>query len=138
MALNGWSAPAIVNEGSVSHESAGRRCPDAHPRPHVAPRVVWLRGEHDRCTAEGLAVMLADAIAADDADLVVDLCDVTFMGAATVGVLEGLGEVLRDQGRTLTLRSPSGAARRVLDICGLSDLAEAPGGASTALASKAP
>ena len=90
MALNGWSAPAVVNEGSVSHESAGRRCPDAHPRPHVAPRVVWLRGEHDRCTAEGLAVMLADAIAADDSDLVVDLCDVTFMGAATVGVLVGL------------------------------------------------
>ena len=48
--------------------------------------VVWLRGEHDISTVDALANVLARAIAFDD-DVVVDLCDVEFMGAATVGVI---------------------------------------------------
>jgi hypothetical protein len=42
--------------------------------------VVWLRGEHDVSTVAALSETMARAIALDDADVVVDLSDVQFMG----------------------------------------------------------
>ena len=49
--------------------------------------VVWLRGEHDLSTTAEVTVALARAIALDDADLVIDLSGVEFMGAETIGVM---------------------------------------------------
>ena len=69
--------------------------------------------------AGALSDAIARAIALDDADLVVDLSKVEFMGAATIGVFVYASEVLRLRARSLTLRSPSTRARRVLDVCGL-------------------
>jgi anti-anti-sigma factor len=86
--------------------------------------VVRLRGDHDMSTALALSVELFWAIAADDADLVVDLRDVQFMDAATVGVLIGARESLRPRGRSLTLRSLSSAAQRVIDVCDLEELVD--------------
>jgi hypothetical protein len=71
---------------------------------------------------------LAGAIARDNADVVVDMSDVQFMGAATVGVLIRARELLRTRSRSLVVRSPSWCARRVLELCGdtgLLDRAEA-------------
>jgi anti-sigma B factor antagonist len=85
---------------------------------------VWLRGEHDASTAGALWDTLARAIALDDADLVVDLSGVQFMGAATVGVIIRVREALGLRSRSLALRSPSTCARRVLDQCGLADLVD--------------
>jgi hypothetical protein len=65
---------------------------------------------------------MAQAVALDDADVVVDLSDVQFMGAATVGVIIRARELLRLQSRSLALRSPSKCARRILDVCGHADL----------------
>jgi anti-anti-sigma factor len=84
--------------------------------------VVWLRGEHDVSTVAALSEVMARAIALDDGDVVVDLSEVQFMGAATVGVIIRAREFLRLRSRFLVLRSPSECVRRILDVCGHADL----------------
>jgi anti-anti-sigma factor len=99
-------------------------------RPHVTAlagrnpdrSVVWLGGEHDVSTVAALSETLARAIALDDGDVVVDLSEVQFMGAATVGVIIRAREFLRLRSRFLVLRSPSECVRRILDVCGHADL----------------
>lgn len=91
---------------------------------HEGRTVVWLAGEHDVSTLGCLTDALSDAIAADEADLVVDLSGVTFMGAATIDALIRARAVLRRQSRNLTLRSPSRCARRVVETCGFFHLIE--------------
>jgi anti-anti-sigma factor len=86
--------------------------------------VVWLQGEHDASTVAALSDTLAGAMAIEDCDLVVDLSEVQFMGAATVGVLIRTQVLLRSRSRSLVLRSPSRCARRILDLCGQGDLLE--------------
>jgi anti-anti-sigma factor len=86
--------------------------------------VVRLRGEHDVSTVAALSETLAGAMALDDCDLVVDLSEVEFMGAATIGVLVRARVLLRLRSRSLVLRSPSSCARRILDLCGQGDLLE--------------
>ena len=81
--------------------------------------VVWLDGEQDIATVGVLADTLASVVCADDADLIVDLSGVTFMSTATIDELILSRNLLLGQSRTLTLRSPSKCARRVLDLCGL-------------------
>jgi hypothetical protein len=44
--------------------------------------VMWLSGEHDLSTVDPLSEMLARAFALDDADVVLDLSGVQFMGGA--------------------------------------------------------
>lgn len=84
--------------------------------------VVWLRGEHDASTVAALSETMARAMALDDSDLAVDLSEVQFMSAATVGVIIRAREFLLPRSRSLTLRSPSTSAQRVLDGCGLAHL----------------
>lgn len=86
--------------------------------------VVWLDGEHDIATVFVLTDTLERAISADDADLIVDLSGVTFIGSATIDVLMHVRNILQAQARSLTLRSPSRCARRVLELCGLTGLVE--------------
>lgn len=81
--------------------------------------VVWLDGEHDIATAEVLAGALAEAIATDHADVVVDLSGVELLGAVTIHLLRRSRALLRHRGRTMTLQFPSKCARRVLALCGL-------------------
>jgi anti-anti-sigma factor len=88
--------------------------------------VVRLRGEHDLATVTELSATLARAITLGDADLVVDLSQVEFMGAATVGVFAWARELLSARSRSLVLRSPSSSARRVLELCDLDSLVETP------------
>jgi anti-anti-sigma factor len=86
--------------------------------------VVWLHGEHDISTEAELSAAMTLAMALDDADLVIDLSNVQFMGAATVGVIARSRAFLQDRQRSVTLRSPSTCARRVLHLCGLADLVD--------------
>jgi len=86
--------------------------------------VVWLHGEHDITTVATLSEVMTQAIAFDDGDLVVDLRGVEFMDAATVGVIVRARGFLRRRSRALVLRSPSGYARRLLDLCGLAHLVD--------------
>jgi len=54
--------------------------------------------------------------------VVVDLSEVEFMNASTIGVIIAARNRLALQSRALTVRSPSVCAQRVLDACGLTDL----------------
>lgn len=84
--------------------------------------VVWLRGEHDAWTDGALSLTLARAIALDSAGLILDLHDVDFIGASTLGTIMRAREFLRQRSASLTLRSPSPIALRLLQLCGLTDL----------------
>jgi anti-anti-sigma factor len=86
--------------------------------------VVWLRGEHDCFTVREVVATMARAITLGDAELVVDLSGVEFMGAATVGVLVRARALLRARSRSLVVRSPSRSACHVLNLCGLAGLVD--------------
>ena len=90
------------------------------------PTVIRLRGEHDLANAGELSRVLAQGIAAGGSGLVVDLSEVEFMGAATVGAIVGARNLLRPLSRDLVLRFPPPAAVRLLDICGLAALIAPP------------
>lgn len=102
----------------VSH-----RDPMALPNCDADGSFVRLRGEHDFYTAPELWETLAQAIAFDDGDVVVDLSGVDFMGASTVGVLVRASVFLQKRSRSLKLRSPSTRALRILGLCGLANTA---------------
>jgi anti-anti-sigma factor len=88
--------------------------------------VVWVCGEHDMSTVEPLSATIARAIDLD-ADVVLDLSGVEFTAAATVSVILRTQELSRPRSRSLTVRSPSGCARRVLELCGVTDLIDVGG-----------
>lgn len=83
---------------------------------------MWLRGEHDASTVPDLVQLFARTISLDHADLVVDLSNVEFMDASTVGVMVRARVFLGEHSRQMTVRGPSANARKVLDLCGLSHL----------------
>ena len=97
--------------------------PHASPNFDAGSNVVWLRGEHDIFTLAGLWETMSRAIAFDDGDVVVDLSAVEFMGASTIGILVRARTILAKRSRSLTLRSPSPRALRVLGLCGLANSA---------------
>lgn len=84
--------------------------------------VVWLRGEHDISTSPYVAQSFNLAIDLDDADLVVDLREATFIDVVIIGVIVGAKVKLARQGHVLLLRSPTPAIWRLLVLCGLSSL----------------
>lgn len=84
--------------------------------------VVWVRGEHDLATKVSLVVAIARAAQRDDADLLIDLSEVSFMDASTIGALVGSRTRLCGRSQSLQLRAPSPPARRVLELCGLAHL----------------
>jgi anti-sigma B factor antagonist len=99
-------------------------------KPHAAAAtdpartVVALGGELDAAALNTLVEDFDRAIAADDANVVVDLADVDFIGAAWIGALVRSYASLRLQDRELTVRAPSHVVVRLLDLCGLTYLIE--------------
>jgi anti-anti-sigma factor len=96
------------------------------PTPEAGPTVLSIVGEQDVSNQSELAADLARAIAEGDSDLVLDLRDVAFMGASTIGMIVSTNVFLAARDRNLVVRAPSGCARRLLDICGLIGLIEGP------------
>ena len=90
----------------------------------VSPTVVSLTGELDAAALNTLLAIFDDAIARDHHDVVVDLADVDFIGAAWIGTLVRSRARLNEQHRELTVRAPSRVVNRLLDLCGLSYLVE--------------
>ena len=86
------------------------------------PTVILLRGKYDLTTMAALGEPLDRAMAQGDADLVIDLSEVQFMDATTIGVIIRARNHLRAESRSLVLRSPPPWARRVLDQCDLAGL----------------
>ncbi len=83
-----------------------------------AVTVVALRGEHDGATVPALADLLAAAMAAGDAEVVVDVSHLEFMDSATLRVLEHAAVFLTNRSRQLVIRSPSPFTWRLLQLCG--------------------
>lgn len=102
----GW--PAVASECRLSYEGGAA--------------IVWLAGDQDAATAPTLCEVVADVLATDDTDLVVDLRRVTFLDASTVGALLRGRRLFLDRDRRMTVRYPSAFASRVLDLCGLDDV----------------
>jgi anti-anti-sigma factor len=86
--------------------------------------VVVLRGDHDVSTVAALRETLAQAIILDYVDLVVDLSGVPFMDASTLSAIVRAREYLQRRSLSLTLRSPSRSATRVLELCDLAELVD--------------
>jgi anti-anti-sigma factor len=101
---------------------------DRPTAPFLSPEggrtVLWLDGEHDISTRFAVSDSLETAFSANDADVIVELSQVTFIGAATIDEFVRGRNILRGQSRTLTLRSPSRTAQRLLDVMGLTNLIE--------------
>jgi anti-anti-sigma factor len=114
-----------VAPSEASSEVGLRRRRTSFVRRTESRTVVWLSGEHDLSTVDAFSQTLARVFALDDADAVLDLSGVQFMGAATIDVIVRAKDVLDLRSRVLTLRSPSVSAQRVVDLCGLADLVEA-------------
>jgi anti-anti-sigma factor len=116
----------VATAGSPSWDDAVR---DAESAPQLRREgtrmVVWLGGEQDMYTAAAVAAALARADAEGEGDVVVDLSEVRFVGAAIVTVLIGGGNALRQRSRSLVLRDPPPFVRRILEVCGLAGLVEA-------------
>ena len=86
--------------------------------------VVRLRGEHDLATRASVSAAIGARVALGRGDVVIDLSEVTFMDASTVGVIVDACTALRYCDRDVVLRDPSSCARRLIDLCGLTDLVE--------------
>lgn len=102
--------------------------------------VIWVRGEHDIATKASLIVAITRAARLDDVDVLVDLSEVTFMDVSTIAALVGCRNRLRSRSQGLAVRAPSLSARRVLELCDLTDLVQPatvgathPSGAAAAL-----
>ena len=93
---------------------------------------VWLSGEHDLASTVLLTTALAEAIAVEDDDIVVDMSFLAFMDVTTLGLLLRSHEFLVTRGRRLTLRAPPRCATLLLDVSELGVLVEsaATGGGS--------
>jgi anti-anti-sigma factor len=115
-----WS----TRKSHLTKAVATDRCSNMNPfgrTTQMASNIV-LAGEHDACTVADLSATLAKSISTGNDDLVVDLSQVQFMAAATVGVLLRARMLLGIRSRSLRLRSPSQRARRILELSDLADL----------------
>ena len=86
--------------------------------------IVTLRGEADLFTLPVVIDALARVIADHDGPVIIDLAPTDFIDTGTVRALARAWRLLNDRGRTLTLRSPSKVAVRVLGLLGLAHLIE--------------
>lgn len=100
------------------------RDPELVAPPEVSRTVIWLRGDQDFSNAAVLSETMNRAITVDEADVVIDLSEVRFMGAATIGAIVQARELLRARARTLALRAPSARTQRVVELCGLAELVD--------------
>ena len=108
----------------LGHAASEGRSRAAVVHAEATRTVVTLRGETDVSTRAALADVLSRVIAAGNGDVIVDLAAVTFIDTAIVRSL-ATGQQLPDRTRrTLTFRSPSRPAVRVLDMFGLTELIE--------------
>jgi anti-anti-sigma factor len=86
----------------------------------VSDTVTSVRGELDAHTAPTLHNLLRGLVDSGHTALVIDLAAVTFIGAGGLGVIASTGSAVRALGGSVTLRSPTRQARRILEITGIS------------------
>ena len=79
--------------------------------------VVHLEGEHDLSTVPALTDAFAHAISTDSHCVLLDLSEVTFIDASTIGALIRLRNRLEQDSRDLTIHEPTSCVSRLIDIC---------------------
>ena len=84
--------------------------------------VVSAYGELDGSTSPLWRTVLRGLIEGGHRDLTVDLEQVTFVGAAGVGVIAEIGSALRSSGGTFTVRAASASTRRLLELAHVDEL----------------
>ena len=109
-----------------AHITGGVQCDLTAPVVHAegTRTVIDLWGEWDLSSRDVLSEVLSRVIAAPSGDVVIDLAEAKFIDTVTVRLFATGQQMLDRHGRTLTFRSPSRLAARVLDAFGLSDLIE--------------
>jgi len=86
--------------------------------------VVVLRGDVDFSAESALSEALSRVILLRSGHVAVDLAQLEFIDTAGVRVLTACRHMLERDGRSMTLRSPSSLAARILRVFALSDLVE--------------
>lgn len=81
--------------------------------------IVHVSGDLDASTAARLRELLAGLINAGARHIVVDLGDLSFMGAGGLGVLVGAARRLRRDDGKLLLRSAPPSVQKIIEITGL-------------------
>jgi anti-sigma B factor antagonist len=85
--------------------------------------VVVVHGEIDVATSPMLRSELASVLAAQPADVTIDLHDVSFVDSSGLGVMVGALKRLREAGgERFAILDPQDAVRKVFDITGLNSL----------------
>jgi anti-sigma B factor antagonist len=81
-----------------------------------------LRGEVDLSNVGYLRDALDWAFADDTGNIEIDLCGVTFLDCATIGVLVTASQIAQQSGRELFISNPQGFVRTMFELTG--DLAQ--------------
>jgi anti-anti-sigma factor len=84
--------------------------------------VICLPGEHDKNSVVDLAQAVDSVVDEGRSDLVFDLSGVEFMDSTTTTQLLIARTHPKVDGRMARLPDPSAAARRVMELCGLTHL----------------
>ena len=111
------SVPRVVV--AMTAESPGGKGLSAAVHRDGGEVVVDIRGELDDYTAPRLRETLEGLAEEGVADLVLDLGDMTFIDSTGLGVLVGALKRSQAQHGQVTLRRPSPATRKVLELTGL-------------------
>lgn len=90
-----------------------------HLTNHSAVAAITIRGELDLSTAPLLTDLVARVAAERPDQVIIDMADVTFFGAAGVTALLRANEMITGAGGRLLLRTPSPQTQRVLTITGV-------------------
>ena len=85
----------------------------------MAERLFQIRGEIDMTTAPALLARLDVAVADDDADLLLDCGDVTFIDETGISVLAAAQLTLQAEGRSLRVVNANPVTARAIGIRGL-------------------
>jgi anti-anti-sigma factor len=93
-------------------------------QPNPAVVVVHLAGEIDLLAEPSLQDHLSELLVTQPDCLIIDLSQVSFMGATGLSVLVRTRHVAAQQGTILKLCSPSRCVARVLELLGLDRLFE--------------
>ncbi len=89
--------------------------------------LVEAAGDLDLTSAPALSTSLEAAEASDAPSVVLDMTGVTFLDSSAINVVLRHRSRLLDLGRTLELRAPVPAVRRVLEVTGLAAVLLGPG-----------
>jgi anti-sigma B factor antagonist len=85
----------------------------------MAERLFQIRGDIDVASAPGLQARLGVAVADDDADLLLDCGDVTFIDEIGISVLAAMQLTLQAEGRSLRVVNANPVTARAIGIRGL-------------------